>query len=65
MHELVGGLRVELSKYRRGDDQAHFNFVGSIYPPVSLGEALAKAREEYPVRRSDLEAVTTLCVTNR
>jgi hypothetical protein len=65
MHELVGGLRVELCKYRRGDDQAHFNFVGSIYPPMSLDEALAKARAEYPIRRSDLEAATTLCVTNK
>ncbi len=62
---LVGGLRVELCKYRRGDDQVHFDFVGSIYPPTSLDEALAKAREEYPIRRSDLEAATTLCVTNR
>jgi hypothetical protein len=65
MHELVGGLRVELCKYRRGDDQVHFDFVGSIYPPMSLDEALPKARAEYPIRRSDLEAATTLCVTNR
>jgi len=66
MHELVGGLRVELSKFRRGGDQGHFDFVGSIYPALTdLAPAMARARERYPVRRSDLEAVTTLCVTNR
>ena len=66
MHDLVGGLRVELNKFRRGGDQGHFDFVGSIYPArCEFGEALQLARERYPARRSDLEAVTTLCVTNR
>ena len=66
MHQLVGGLRVELNKFRRGGDQAHFDFVGSIYPQhTCLGDALQLARERYPIRRSDLAADTTLCVTNR
>ena len=32
---------------------------------MDLAKALTKARAEYPIRRSDLEATTTLCVTNK
>lgn len=66
MHELVGGLRVELHKFRRGGDQAHFDLVGSIYPAMglSLEEALAKARMAYPVRLPETRVDTVLCVTN-
>ncbi len=67
MHELCGGLRVELHKFRRGGDQAHFDFTGSIYPRtgIILEQALDRAREKYPVRRPDIDADTTLCVSNR
>ena len=66
MHELVGGLRVELHKFRRGGDQAHFDLVGSIYPAMglSLEEALAMVRMAYPVRLPETRVDTTLCVTN-
>jgi len=31
MHALCNGLRVEVKRYRRGTDQAHFDFVGQLY----------------------------------
>jgi hypothetical protein len=66
MHDICNGLRVELHKYRRGDDYEHFNFVGSIYPcmGVSLQAALDAARERYPVHRPASQVDTTLTLTN-
>jgi hypothetical protein len=67
MHELCGGLRVELHKFRRGGDQAHFDLVGSIYPSTgtTLGEALEKVREKYPVHRPQEQCDTILCLSNK
>ena len=31
MHDLVNGLRIDLTKYRRGTDQKHFQFMVSLY----------------------------------
>jgi hypothetical protein len=57
IHDLTNGLRVEVKKYRRGTDQAHFNFVGSVYgTPLEL--ALARAKEAYPARGEGFEGVT-------
>ena len=68
MHDLCGGLRIELEKYRRGKDYEHFKFVGDLYPGKPLGAslevALAAARERYPVHRSKLQVQTTLTLTN-
>jgi len=66
MHELCGGLRVELHKYRRGGDRAHFDLVGSIYPSTgtTLEEALATVRAAYPVRRPLEQCDTILCLSN-
>jgi hypothetical protein len=66
MHELCGGLRVELHKYRRGGDWAHFDLVGSIYPSTgtTLEEALVTVREAYPVRRPLEQCDTILCLSN-
>ncbi len=63
LHDLTNGLRVEVKKYRRGTDNAHFDFVGSIYG-TSLELALARAKETYPARREGFEAVT-LVVNHR
>ena len=54
MYDLCNGLHCTLERYRRGEDRAHFNFVGSIYPKLgmSLEQALAAARERYPSRRT-------------
>ena len=67
MHELVGGLRVELRKFRRGGDQEHFDLVGNIYPchGTTLDGALRRVREAYPVRRPLEQCQTLLCVTNK
>ena len=67
MHELVGGLRVELRKYRRGRDYEHFDLVGSIYPSTgtTLEEALMKVREVYQVHRPLEQCHTLMCVTNK
>ena len=57
IHDLTNGLRVEVKKYRRGTDQAHFNFVGSVYgTPLDL--ALERAKEAYPARGEGFEGVT-------
>jgi len=50
MHDLCNGLRVEMVKYRRGDDFDHFQFTGSLYPStgITLEDALQLARERYP-----------------
>jgi hypothetical protein len=49
MHTLCNGVRVELNKFRRGGDRAHFNLVGSIYPGLcTLEVALPRARLAYP-----------------
>ncbi len=58
MHGLTNGLRVEVKRYRRGTDEAHFNFVGSIYG-TPLEDALARAKEHYPARG---EAFTGVCL---
>ena len=69
MHGLCRGLRVELNKFRRREkgvpgDQAHFDFVGSIYPDkVSFGEALTRARALYPDPGGVFDG-TTLVTTN-
>ena len=67
MHDLCNGLRVEMRKFRRGTDQAHFDFVGSLYPrmKVSLEDAVRLARRTYPVRRHITQVQTVLCVTNK
>ena len=67
MHELCGGLRVELHKFRRGGDQDHFDLVGRIYPSTgtTLEEALEKVRTAYPVRRPLEQCDTLLCVSNK
>jgi hypothetical protein len=57
MHGLTNGLRVEVKRYRRGTDETHFNFVGSIYG-TSLEDALARAKEQYPARGEAFAGVT-------
>lgn len=67
MHDLCNGLHIKMQKIRRGNppgtgDFAHYEFTGSIYPPLSssaadenttlLHEALVAARARYP-RRND------------
>ena len=62
MHDLCNGCKIEFTKYRRGTDQDHFDFVGSIYPhKTCLEDALKQARAKY--RNLDTPQ-TTLCVTN-
>ena len=63
LHSLCNGLRVEVKRYRRGTDEAHFNFVGQIYG-TSLESALDAARERYPARGTAY-AGTTLVVDHR
>jgi hypothetical protein len=63
MHGLCGGFRVEINKYRRGTDFAHYTFVGSLYGG-DLQEALSRARETYPARGAAFEG-TTLVVDHR
>ena len=66
MHDLCEGFRVELHKYRRGDDAAHFEFVGSIYPKykISLEDALKAARKRYPCKGCVFLG-TTLCISHK
>jgi hypothetical protein len=77
MHDLCGGLCINLQKFRRGGDYKHFSFVGSIYPqalsaaagaPVdeerALHGALQDARAKYPVVRASGQITTTLTITN-
>ena len=67
LHDLCGGLRVELHKYRRGADVDHFRFVGSIYPHVGMftfEDAMAAARRRYPVKRPQSQVQTALTLTN-
>ncbi len=61
IHSLTNGLRVEVKKYRRGGDMAHYNFVGGIYDK-DLGTALQEARERYPIRNPFNG--TTLCISH-
>jgi hypothetical protein len=56
---------VELNKFRRGGDQAHFELVGGIYPSLcTLEVALPRARERYRVRGKPMVTVLA-CVTHR
>jgi len=66
MHDLCNGLRVEMHKYRRGDDYAHYQFTGSLYPStgITLEDALQLARQRYPARGMIFDG-TTLCVSHR
>jgi hypothetical protein len=66
MHELCGGLRVELHKFRRGGDRAHFDLVCSINPSTgpTLAEALEKVRGAYPVSGPLEQCDTVLCLSN-
>jgi len=66
LHDLCGGLRVEIHKYRRGKDHEHFKFVGSIYPQSGIGleDAMAAARARYPVNRPQGQVDVTLTLTN-
>ena len=66
MHDMVNGLHVKLRKFRRGTDQAHFDFVGSLYPHtgIELEDALMVARERYPARGLYFDG-TWLCISHR
>jgi len=66
MHDLCNGLRVTMSKYRRGDDEGHFRFVGSIYPAlgIDLHAAIDLARDRYPAAGA-LFFGTTLVISHR
>ena len=49
MHDLVNGLRIDLTKYRRGTDQRHFQSMVSLYDRSwPLEECVAAARARYP-----------------
>jgi hypothetical protein len=64
MHALCNGCRVELNKFRRGGDQAHFDLVGGIYPSLcTLEVALPRAKERYPAQGRPMG--TVLVVTHR
>ena len=66
MHQLVNGLSITLSKYRRGTDVVHFNLVRSLYPKndeEDIKIPLICARQSYPVKPGIFTG-TSLCVTN-
>jgi hypothetical protein len=64
MHALCNGARVELNKFRRGGDRAHFDLVGGIYPSIcTLDVALPRARQAYPAIGRAMG--TVLVVTHR
>jgi hypothetical protein len=64
MHALCNGTRVELNKFRRGGDRAHFDLVGGMYPSLcTLDVALPRARERYPAQGRPTG--TVLVVTHR
>ena len=54
MHDICNGLHIKVQKFRGGDDDAHFKFVGSIYTGIDSDEdalrdqAVKAARERYP-----------------
>jgi hypothetical protein len=66
MHDLCNGLRIELVKYRRGEDFGHYQFTGSLYPSngIALEHALQLARERYPAT-GRIFFGTTLCVSHK
>jgi hypothetical protein len=71
MHDLCGGLRITLRKYRRKAegkplDYEHFKFVGSLYPhhKVSLEHAVLTARDRYRATGAVFFG-TTLCITHK
>ena len=79
MHDLCGGLRVTIQKFRRWKttetdisydtaDYEHFRFGQSITPsltgPEELLGAAELARKRYPIFRKEDEYATTLTLTN-
>jgi hypothetical protein len=79
MHDLCGGLRVTIQKFRRWKttetdisydtaDYEHFRFGQSITPsltgPEELLDAAELARKRYPIFRKEDEYATTLTLTN-
>ncbi len=57
--ELCNGLKIELEIYRRGEDQALFDFYFGLYKyvdekdPAIVREWVQKAREQYPYRSGE------------
>jgi len=77
LHDMCGGLRVKLRKFRRRQatadpavflpgDFLHFSRVGSLYPiggDEDPTEAIRQAREWYPYNGEEVDV--TLCLTNK
>ena len=67
MHQMVNGLSITLSKYRRGTDASHYNLVRSLYPEdedEDIKISLICARISYPIRPGIFRG-TSLCITNK
>ncbi len=65
MHDLVNGLRIDLTEYRRGSDQGHFQFMQKLYDPDwKLEKCLAEAKKKYP-RIEGMDPHYTLVISHR
>ena len=69
MHELCGGLKIKLTKYRRGVDPELFSWYHGMYGQEDVRGLVAESRERYPAACDrgckSTNGPLVLCVSHR
>jgi hypothetical protein len=65
LHELCGGVRIHLEEYKRGTDQALFDFYHGFYdrPEEELAAMVRESIAKYPVKKAPTD--TSVCLVLR
>jgi hypothetical protein len=67
LHELCGGVKIRLETYRRGTDQALFDFYHGFYdrPSEDLEDIVQESIERYPARNRGAPTHSSICLVLR
>ena len=64
LHEFCAGLKLEISEYRRGKDQALFDFFFSMYGYTDVAKMVTESRRRYPAACDPMQNPLVLCVSH-
>ena len=64
MHELCGGLRIELTKYRRGTDLDLFKWYHGMYDKEDVASLVEESRRRYPSECNPMDDPLVMCISH-
>ena len=64
--DMCSRTRFHMEVYRRGDDQALYDWYTSLYnePDNDIARLVSESRSRYPLRITPMEAQTILCISH-